>query len=181
MIIFIDESGIHKQVDNSTFVLVYIEVKNYELIEKKIQKIEKDLKLDKFHWMNVVWKVKEKFIEEALKLNFTAKVAVIKNPISPSQELEKCLIHMIVEKNIRNIYIDGKKPKSYERKIKKILRDKNIKVRKLKSVNDEQCAGIRLADMVAGLTRSYFDKKNLDRIGKYYKRLEEKGLMVIKT
>ena len=35
MLIFIDESGINKDVDYSTFVLVYIEIENYEVIEKE--------------------------------------------------------------------------------------------------------------------------------------------------
>ena len=179
--IFIDESGIHKIVDNSTFALVYIEVRNYKNVEKKIQEIESNLRLDKFHWKNTPWKIKEGFIKETLKLDFSAKVAVAKNPVNPQIKLEECLTHMIVEKNIKNIFIDGKKPKWYERKIKKILREKNITTKKLRSVNDEQCAGVRLADMVAGLTRSYFDKKNIDRIFKYYAKLEKKGLLVIKT
>ena len=33
MIVFIDESGIHKKVDHSTFALSYINFKDYEKIE----------------------------------------------------------------------------------------------------------------------------------------------------
>jgi hypothetical protein len=183
MIIFIDESGIHKQIDHSTFVLVYIEIQNYDLICKELEKIESDLKIGKFHWSEISWRIKEKFLTEVLKLNFKPKVAVVKNPIKPYLELEKCLSYMIIEKEkeIECIFIDGKKPKWYERRIKKMLRDKNIKTRKLRTVKSEQCPGVRLADMVAGLARSYFDQKNPNRINKYYRKLEKKGLMVIKT
>jgi len=87
---------------------------------------------------------------------------------------------MIVEKNIRNIYVDGKKPKWYERRIKKILRDKGISTKKVKTVKSSQYAGIRLADMIAGLSRSYFDKKNLNKIEKYYQRLQRKVIVLIK-
>ena len=180
MLIFIDESGIHKNVDHSTFVVVYIETDDYEKIESEIENVERELKIDYFHWKKTVWKVKKKFIERMLKLDFGVKIAVIRNPINPAEELKRVLSHMIIEKNIRNIYIDGKKPKWYERKIKKILRDKGISVRKIKTVRSSQYAGIRLADMVAGLSRSYFDKKNLGRISEYYQRLQKKIIVIIK-
>lgn len=179
MLIFVDESGIHKDVDHSTFVLVYLEIGNYNQLEKEIEKIERELKIDYFHWKETIWNVKKKFMERMLGLDFNVKIAVIKNPINPAQELERVLTHMIVEKNIRNIYIDGKKPKWYERKIKKILRDKGISVRKLKMVKGSQYAGIRLADMVAGLSRSYFDKKNLKRISEYYQKLRKKIIIIV--
>ncbi|MFH1610969.1 MAG: DUF3800 domain-containing protein [Patescibacteria group bacterium] len=179
MLIFIDESGIHKNVDNSTFVLVYVEINNYEVIEKEIEKVEKELNLDYFHWSKTVWKVKEKFMDKILKLDFKVKIAVIKNPVKPNEELERILTHMIIEKNIKNIYLDSKQPRWYDRKIKKILRDKGISIRKFKTVNDKQFAGIRLADMVAGLSRSYFDKKNLDKILIYYKRLQNKIIIIL--
>jgi hypothetical protein len=180
MIIFIDESGIHKKVDHSSFALSYVKFDNCPEIESKIIEVEKKLNIDQFHWAETIWRVKEKFMDEVLKLDFEAKVAIIKNPINPSVELEKVLLHTIVEKNIRTIYIDGKKPKWFENRIKKILRDKGLSVKKLQTVKSSQYAGTRLADMVAGLARTYYDKKNLDKIKKYYKRLEKKIIVVIK-
>lgn len=180
MIIYIDESGIHKKVDHSTFALAYISFANSRLIENKIIEIEKSLKIKQFHWSKTVWKVKEKFLSEALKLDFEVKIAIIKNPIDPSTELEKVLVHTLVEKKIKNIFIDGKKPKWFENRIKKVLRDKGITIRKLKTVKASQYPGIRLADMVAGLVRSYHDKKNLDKISKYFRRLNKKIILTIK-
>lgn len=179
MLIFIDESGIHKSIDHSTFVLVYIEIDNYNLVEEQIQKIEKELNIDSFHWSSTIWKIKKRFMEEALKLDFKTKIAIVHNPVNPTNELEKVLKHMVIEKNIRTIYIDGKKPRWYGRNIKKVLRDKGISVKKLRMVKDSQYAGIRLADMVAGLSRSYFDKKNLDRISEYYNKLKKKIIVII--
>lgn len=179
MLIFIDESGIHKKVDHSTFALSYIQFKNYQEVEAKIIKIEEKLGIQEFHWAETVWRVKEKFMDEIFKLEFQAKIAIVKNPINPSVELEKILLHTIVENNIKTIYIDGKKPKWFEHKIKKVLRDKGVSVRKLKTVKSSQCAGTRLADMVAGLARTYFDKKNLDKIEKYYKKLKKKLIVAI--
>lgn len=179
MYIFIDESGVHKQIDHSTFALAYIEIENYEFIEEQVKKVEKELKIHCFHWSETVKDVKEKFLDAVLKLEFKVKIAVINNPINPAKELERILSHMIIEKNIKHIYIDGKKPKWYERNIKKILRVKGISVKKLKTVKDSQFAGIRLADMAAGLSRSYFDNKNLARNAKFYKKLQKKIIIII--
>ena len=165
--------------DHSTFAISYIKFEDYSEIEKNVIKIESNLKIEYFHWSDTVWKVKEKFMDEMFKLDFQAKIAVVKNPINPSKELEKVLLHTIVENNIRTIFIDGKKPKWFESKIKKVLRDKGVSVRKLKTVKSKQCAGARIADMVAGLARTYYDKKNLDKIEKYYKKLKKKLIVVI--
>lgn len=179
MLIFIDESGIHKKVDHSSYALAYIQFDNYPDMESKIIEIEKKLNIKQFHWSETVWRVKEKFMDEIFKLNFQAKIAIVKNPINPSKELEKVLLHTIVESSIKTIYIDGKKPKWFENKIKKVLRDKGVSVRKLKTVKSSQCAGTRLADMVAGLARTYYDKKNLDKIEKYYRKLKKKLIIAI--
>lgn len=179
MHIFIDESGIHKKVDHSSFALVYIEVKDFNAIEKRICEIEKELKIEKFHWSEVAWKFKEKFIQKALKLNFKVKIAIIKNPVNPAKELERILSHMAIEKRISCIYIDGKKPKWYELKIKKVLRDKGVSASKVKMVKDDQVACVRLADMVAGLSRSHFDEKNEKRLRNYYKMLENKLVILM--
>lgn len=66
------------------------------------------------------------------------------------------------------------------KKIKNILRSKNFSVRKLKTVNSSQYPGIRIADMSAGLIRSFYDSKNLNRIEKYYRRLEKKIIITVK-
>ncbi len=86
---------------------------------------------------------------------------------------------MIVERNIKQIIIDGKKLKRYERIIKKILRDKGVPVKKLKTGRDTQHAGIRVADMVAGLARVYAEKRNLNKIIPYYEKLKKKIIITI--
>ncbi len=177
--IFIDESGIHKEVDNSSFVLVYIETSDKERIEKQIEKIEEELGIKTFHWAETIWALKEEFMKKALKLNFKVKIAIVKNPVKPDKEMERVLVHTIIEKNINNVIIDGKKPKWYEREIKHILRDKGLSTRKLRTINDEQSPGIRLADMVAGLTRTYYDLKNRKRIEPYFAKLRKKIIVII--
>lgn len=180
MYVFIDESGIHKDIDNSVYVLVYIEIDDYESLNEQILKIENDLKIKEFHWAETVWEIKQQFINKILKLDFKIKVAVLKNPVKPHLEIERILSHMLIEKNINGVYIDGKKPKWYERKIKNILRSKSFSVHKLKTVKSSQYPCIRIADMSAGLIRSFYDSKNLNKIEKYYKRLEKKIIITIK-
>lgn len=179
MFVFIDESGIHKKIDHSTYALAYIKSENYQLLESKVCEIEKSLGIGYFHWSETVWAVKKRFMTEALKLDFTVKLAVVKNPIYPQKELERILRHLLVEKNISNVYIDGKQPKWYEKEIKNILRSKSFSARKLKTVKSSQYAGIRLADMVAGLARSYFDGKNLQKIESFYRTLEKKIIIIV--
>jgi len=109
-------------VDNSTFVIVYVETNNYPVIEKTIESAERELKLNFFHWSETTWKVKEEFIKRVIDLDFKLKIAVVINPINPSAELERILNHLIVERKIDTIFIDGKKPRWYERKIVSIFR-----------------------------------------------------------
>lgn len=104
MVIFIDESGIHKQIGHSTASVVYVEVKNLEKFESKLKKIETDLKISYFHWAEERWFMKNKFIERIFDLDFTVKVAVFENPVKPDSMLEVVFQHLITEKNINSIY-----------------------------------------------------------------------------
>jgi len=158
--IFIDESGIHKKDGHSTFILVYIIVKDKEEVEKEILAIERFHKIKFFHWSDLPWKLRSAFIKDVSKLSFSAKVAILKNPINPTNALMWSLLHLLTEKNFKAIFIDGKKPRWVENKLKKILRDKGISVKKLKTVRAKSSPCVRLADAFAGLIRSYYDNPN---------------------
>jgi Fe2+ transport system protein B len=177
MHIFIDESGIHKSTGHSVIVLVYIETKDLEALEETIIKAEEKLHIEYFHWSATVLKVKENFLKSILKEDFTIKIAVFSNPIHIQRELEQSLQHMIVEKNIYRIVIDGKQPKLYSQRIKKVLRDKGITVKKLRTANDEQVPALRLADAIAGLIRSHLDDKT--KFEAIYKQIEKKIVLNI--
>ena len=129
MLIFIDESGIHKKEKHSVIVLVYVCVENIENLEREIEKIEKDLNIINFHWSDFGskfgWQIRREFLERASKLNFTFKIAIIKNPIYFPVTFKYCFEYLIIEKKIKKIVIDGKKPKWYEKQFKKTLRDKD--------------------------------------------------------
>lgn|SRR3990167_3888845 len=171
--VFLDESGIHKNKDHSVFVLVYLEIENKKEVLQQFEAIEKELKIKSFHWSETSWTVKEKFLQKALKLDFKVKLAILKNPIHPEKDMERMLVHMMVERNIDSLIIDGAKPKKYESKIKKILRDKGVSVKKIKIMKDEKSVGLRIADMVAGLARSHYDGGKPE-VNKYFRLLENK-------
>jgi len=179
MLVFVDESGIHKQIDNSTFVLVYVTVKNYSDFSKTVLKTEKELNINHFHWSESVWEVKRKFLENILEEHFSFKVAVVRNPIDPFKEMERLLPHLLIEKDLNKIVIDGQKSKIYERKIKKILRDKGVVVKKLKTARCSSEPGIRVADALAGLFRWYFDDKESEKISGLIKKAKEKMLIIV--
>lgn len=176
--IFLDESGIHKDRDHSVFVLVYVEVKDVEALNQKVIAIEQSLNISKFHWSEVSWPVKKSFIKQVLLLDFTVKLSVLNNPIHPEKDLERILIHMLVERDIFTLVIDGAKPKRYESRLKKILRDKGVSVRKIKMVDDEKSPGLRVADMVAGFVRAYYDRPRTE-LEELYNLLEKKIIIRI--
>lgn len=173
MIIFIDESGTHKQTGHSTSVVVYVEIKNLEKFEIKLKEIEKDLRISYFHWAEERWFMKNKFLARIMDLDFTVKAAIFENPVDPQSILEIVFKHLIIEEDISNIFIDGEKPKWYEHKLKKVLRDKGITVKKLKTVRSKSEVGIQLADALASLIRYYHDNPDEKDAKKWFNKLKK--------
>ena len=157
MVIYVDESGIHKTEGHSCFALVYVMTEQKELLEKAIVEIEQRLRISLFHWTDLPWKLRASFIQEIAVLPFSVKVALFQNPINQATALEWALRHVLIEKQFQSLYVDGKKPKWVERQLKKVLRDSGISVKKLKTVRQGASPGIRLADAIAGLCRTYYD------------------------
>jgi hypothetical protein len=162
MLIFIDESGVHKQDGKSSVVLVYVTIENKDTIEKAIVDIESRLKIESFHWVKHIWKIRYNFIEALIKENFSVKAAIIRNPFRKA-DFENALETLLIEKRVSKIIIDGKKPKWYSQKIKKALRDRGISVRKIITGNDKAFPCLRLADAFAGLIRVYWDEPDNEK------------------
>lgn len=169
MNVFIDESGIHKSEDHSSFVLVYVEVGNQDEIDNKTIKIEKDLNIEAFHWSNHGWVVRKKFLKQILKLPFHIKVAILENPFNFKKQFTSILSHLLIEKDNKNIYIDGRKPKWYQNQLKVALRNRGINFKRLRLVNDKSFPCLRLADTCAGFIRSYFDNPTEQKKGLFRK------------
>lgn len=175
MVIFIDESGIHKQTGHATSAVVYVEVENLEKFENKLKEIESDLRINFFHWAEERWFMKNKFLARIFELNFTVKVAIFENPVKPDVMIEMVFQHLIVEKDIMTIIIDGEKPKWYESKLKKVLRDKGMAIKKLKTVRSKSEVGIQLADALASLIRYYHDNPEEKDAKKWFNKLKREG------
>jgi len=179
MYIVIDESGIHKQDGKSVIALVYIETNNLAKLEVLVTQTEEDLEIKPFHWAHTNWKVREKFISAITRGQFNIKLAIIPNPVKIDASMEEALRHLIVEKHINQILIDGSKPKSYSRKLKKILRDKGVSVKKLRTINDQSSPAMRVADAVAGITRYHSEKPDNQQIKPLYKKIKPKIEIII--
>jgi len=179
MYIFIDESGIDKQDGKSSIALVYLEVDKLDSLQNSILAIERELGIEYFHWAYSKWEIRQNFINKICKNEFSVKIALIKNPFKSNSAYEYALEHLIIEKNMTNIIIDGKKSKRYEKKFKKILRDKGISIKKLKTGNDEGYPALRVADAIAGTIRYYNEKPNNENIKNIYQQISKKILITI--
>jgi len=112
MLVFIDESGIHKKDGKSSVVLVYVVMDNVENIERTILKTEKSLRITSFHWTRHIWKIRFDFIKALVKENFLVKTAIIDNPFS-KVIFEEALKSLLTERKVKKIIMDGKKPRWY--------------------------------------------------------------------
>ncbi|MCX6783692.1 MAG: DUF3800 domain-containing protein [candidate division WWE3 bacterium] len=174
MVVFIDESGTHKQEGHTTTAVVYVQVINKEKFEADLTQIERDLRIAYFHWAEERWFMREKFLNKISGLDFVVKVAVFKNPAHPQAMIEAVFKQLITEPIVRTIVIDGKKPRWYEQKLKKVLRDRGIEVWRLKTVRSTGNVGIQLADSIAGLVRYCYDKPNEELAQSLLKKLQKK-------
>lgn len=161
--IYIDESGIISKIGHSVYALVYIEHENEAHIGEKILKIEKDLNISYIHWVHLSNKVRKKVVKKLKKVNFNFIYMTYKNPITQEKALEKVLIELIeFENTALKIVVDGERIDRYEKYLKKILRNRGVKVYKLKFANDKKEPLLRVADFIAGLIRSLLDKNGKD-------------------
>lgn len=175
MVIFIDESGTHKQEGHSTVAVVYLEISNKEEFETKMAEILEKLKLLEFHWADQGWEVRKKYFKLVESLKFSFKAAIFENPVHPDRMMVKVFQQMITEDNIKWIFIDGKKPKWYEKGLKRVLRDKGLSVGKLRTIRKETSyLGIQLADALAGLVRYNADSPKAEDAAKILKKLKGK-------
>lgn len=178
MNVYIDESGTHTHPGHATTAVVYIAVKRYAAFEKALYAIEKELRISSFHWADERWLIRKKFLDRVLALDFTVKVAIFKQPIQPEAMIERVFTHVIIEKDIQNVFIDARKPRWYERKLKKVLRDKGISVKKLRTVRSTSNVGIQLADAIAGLARYVIDHPETPDSTTCWKRLKKEGKLI---
>jgi len=60
----------------------------------------------------------------------------------------------------------------YENKLKKVLKDKGIAIKKLRTVRSKSEVGIQLADALASLIRYYYDNPEEEDAKKWFNKLK---------
>ncbi len=163
--IYIDESGITNIGIHSTFAFVTIEVRDSESINNQIILIEDKLNLKVAHWRDMSWKVREKFAKEIIKIDFEAHVVIHKNPINVQEALILSIQQAIVRDDYITMVIDGTKNEKIIKAIRQFLRSKNKSISTIRQKSDETAPVLRIADFIAGSTRSYYDD-NSNILGK---------------
>lgn len=173
MHIFIDESGIHKETGKSSVALVYVMTEDVNLLEEAVTEAEKTLRIKNFHWTDCSWKIRTEFFRRLMKENFFVRVSIIQNPFN-KDNFEESIKLLLLEKKFKKIVIDGKKPRWYASRMKKILRDAGVSIKKIRTANDESYPCLRLADAYAGLTRAYWEGRENKNAGILYEKSRKK-------
>lgn len=158
MYVFVDESGVHSPSGFSSVAIVYVKTSDIERLEQKVLEAERSAGIHGFHWAHRNWQIREKFITSLVDAKFKVKIAILTNPTLIDRRLEEALAHLIIEKHIHHILIDGSKPKKYVQRLKKVMRDKGVSVKKIRTINDQSAPIMRIADAFAGLLRYHYDK-----------------------
>lgn len=99
-------------------------------IDTEITKVEKELNIVKFHWSETSWPVKIKFFNKVVTLPFTFVSDVFNNPINQEKVLESFIFKILKNQDIEVLYIDGAKPRWYASRLKKLLRDHGISIKR---------------------------------------------------
>jgi hypothetical protein len=159
-LVYIDESNILSSTGHSVYTGVYITYSKKDDIAGKVIQIEKDLKILYTHWVDMTWKIRLKFAEKIRNLDFTCQIIVYENPIIQEKSLENFLYEIIKsQEDISRIIVDGNRGRNYERKLKRVLKNRKLKFTKIIFMNDRAEPLIRLADFMAGSYRSFLDHK----------------------
>jgi hypothetical protein len=159
MYLFVDESGTNRQTGVCSFVAVIVKAASIPALNRGVIAVEKLLGIETFHWSGTAWPLKEKFINELNNYDFRFVFQINKNPLTNfNGALESLLLAAADGLIVSGLIIDGKKGKNYERNLKKALRDKKLPTKKLRTGNDESYPALRVADAIAGLVRSHYNK-----------------------
>jgi len=104
-----------------------------------------------------VWKIKFEFLKLISESDLNFKIKILINPIDQEKELTECFLDFMKDNKNDYTFIDGKKSKRYENKIKKYLKDSNLSIKNIKTIKSNNSSGIKMADYIAGFFRYYFD------------------------
>jgi hypothetical protein len=159
MYVFVDESGTNKSTGVCVFAAVLVDTDALHELNQLVTAAEKSAGVRSFHWKDAPWPVRMAFIRGVSKGKFIVRHQLSKNPLRNFGEaLESLLMTASEGMTVERIILDGRKDKSYERRLKKILRDKGLSSKRLRTANDESYPVLRVADAMAGLLRAHTNK-----------------------
>ncbi len=169
---YVDESGVNK-VDGHSTVACVLTTNDLE-IESKVKQIEKYLNIENLHWKDMSWKVRGKAIDKIIDLDIFANVLVLENPNNVPKYMSEYIPKLIEVNKIDGIYIDWEKGKNFKNAFKSSLRANGLSTRDLHFVSSKDNSILRVADIVAGCVRYYYDKHDNKNILPLYKKLKKK-------
>jgi hypothetical protein len=164
MVFLLDESNIHLPTGTSSIALVHVaDLQELGKLDELVLSVERMLNIYPFHWSTSNWAVREKFIRTvypraASEIDFRVRVALLSNPVHIETALATTLPRLIAEREVQRLLIDGSKSKEYASRLKKVLRDNGITVKKLRTETDHARPALRVADFFAGLARHRADQ-----------------------
>jgi hypothetical protein len=154
MVFLLDESNIHSQEGISSVALIHVDsLEGLHAFDAHVLAAENRLRIRPFHWWKSNWRTRGNFLREVIAFDFGIRVALFHNPINIESVLEQALPYLITEREVHRLIVDGSKPKEYASRLKKVLRDKGITVKKLRTEADHARPALRAADCVAGVVR----------------------------
>ncbi|HEY2003856.1 MAG TPA: DUF3800 domain-containing protein [Candidatus Saccharimonadia bacterium] len=159
MYVFVDESGTNKSSGVCVFAAILVETEQLDPLNDLVVAAEAKAKVKSFHWSKAPWPVRETFLKAVVKGDFVVRYQLSKNPLRDfGVALESTLITAAEGVDVQRIILDGRKDKSYERRLKKVLRDKGLSSKRLRTADDEAYPMLRVADAVAGVLGAHANK-----------------------
>ena len=162
---YVDETGqdgLHK------FFLVSVVITDKtrkDTLEKQLEELEKETGKNKLKWTKTKTSIRKKFIEDICKIN-DLKNSIFYS-IYPNGQAYTHLTSLSVAKAVLakkesgysvTVIIDGLTKKDTE-KVRRDLKQLQVKYDNIRGMKDEQSVFLRLADCFAGFTRDYIENQ----------------------
>ncbi len=179
---YVDETGQDTKGKLFLVTVVIEKLSEIEILQNKLEEIEKLTKKKFLKWTKTPFKVKEEY------LLYISRIKELKGSIfySTYQDTKEyiSLTSLTVAKSIlakeesnytATIIIDGLKDKERE-EVRKELKKLKISYRKIRGMKDEQDAILRLADCIAGFLRDYVEDQSYTK--PIFKKFKQANIII---
>lgn len=162
---FADETGQDTKGDLFLVAIVLEESANLEVLEQKLEILEKSTNKRQLKWTKTPYQVKQKYLLGLLEIK-EVKEAIYYSVYHQSKEytplisltIAKAIIAQRIDEYTVKIIIDGLTRGEME-KVREELKKLSIRYKKIRGMKDEQNVFIRLADAIAGFLRDFTEKE----------------------